>query len=288
MIVDRVYKPKRNELLYHYCDASTFHAICTNKTIRLCDLFTMNDYLEMHWGYSIWEKAATELLTEVGEEFLDAIDHIIHFSGSWGLLLASCFSLDGDVLSQWRAYAEDGNGYAIGFKAQDLKKLSVRALKVEYKEKKQIEEVKKVVKAIFKVEQSLPEEEKFGEGFVELCTLLSFDSASYKNPAFSEEKEIRLVHLLNFEKSNDSLKIVDRGGTAFGKDYKGQEVKFLMSQNAPKTYIDLDFSNGGIVFPIKEVIIGPKNSVLSSAISTYLETLNIPNVVIRKSIASYR
>lgn len=288
MIVDRVYKPKRKELLYHYCDANTFHAICTNKTIRMCDLFSMNDYLEMHWGYSIWEKAATELLPEIGEEFLNAIDHIIHFSGGWGLLLASCFSLDGDVLSQWRAYADDGNGYVIGFSAQDLKKMSVRALKVEYREKKQIEEIKKVVKAIYDVEKSLPEEEKFGEGFVELCTLLSFDSASYKNPAFSEEKEVRLVHLLNFEKSNNSLKLVDNGGIAFGKDCTGQEVKFLMSQNAPKTYIDLDFSNSGKSFPIKEVIIGPKNLVLSTAISTYLETLNIPNVEVKRSNASYR
>ena len=27
----------------------------------------------------------------------------------------SCFSADGDVLSQWRAYADDGHGFAIGF-----------------------------------------------------------------------------------------------------------------------------------------------------------------------------
>lgn len=288
MIIQRVYKPKRNALLYHYCDANTFHAICTNKTIRLCDLFSMNDYLEMHWGYSIWEKAATELFPKVGKEFLDAVDEVIHFSGIKGLLLASCFSLDGDVLSQWRAYADDGNGYVIGFKAADLLKLSIRGLSVEYVEKKQIQEVEKVVKAIFDIEQTVPEEERYGKDFVEICTVLAFDLASYKNPAFSEEKEVRLVHLVNFEKSNESLKLVDNGGTAFGIESKGQEIKFLMSQNAPKTYIDLDFSNNGKISPIKEVIIGPKNSVMQSAISVYLETLNIGNVNIKKSKASYR
>ena len=91
-----------------------------------------------------------------------------------------------------------------------------------------------------------------------------------------------------FEKSNNSLKIVDYGGRAFGEDSKGQEVKFLMSQNAPKTYIDLDYSNSNKTFPIKEVIIGPKNSVLQSAISIYLETLKITNVVVKNSKASYK
>jgi hypothetical protein len=288
MLIPRVYKPKQKEIIYHYCNAQTFDAICQNKTIRLCDLFTMNDYLEMHWGYSIWEKAATELMPEVGIEFLDKIDKIIHFSGLYGLLVSTSFSLDGDVLSQWRAYADDGNGYAIGFLAKDLLKLPVRGLKVEYTEKKQISEVKKVVKSIFDIENKQKEEDKYDPDFFHVCSMLAFDLASYKNPAFSEEKEIRLVHLLNFEESNSSLKIVDNGGTEFGVDSEGQEVKFLMSENSPKTYIDLNFSNNGNVFPIKEVVIGPKNTVLQSAISVYLETLNIPKVEIKKSKASYR
>ena len=45
--------------------------------MRLSDLFSMNDFMEMHWGYSIWEKAASEILDEVGREFLDEIDKII-------------------------------------------------------------------------------------------------------------------------------------------------------------------------------------------------------------------
>jgi hypothetical protein len=44
-MLDRTYKPKKNELVYHYCSAETFNAICTFKKIRLSDLFTMNDFL---------------------------------------------------------------------------------------------------------------------------------------------------------------------------------------------------------------------------------------------------
>jgi hypothetical protein len=286
MLNSRTYKPKKDELIYHYCTAETFNSICSNKTIRLCDIFSMNDYLEMHWGYSIWEKAAAELLPEFGEEFIDAIDQVLHLSSLKCLVLASCFSLDGDVLSQWRAYADDGNGYVIGFNAKDLLKLTVRPLKVQYNEKRQIHEVKAFIKALHYVEST--EEYKFGGDFVNACSKFAFDLASYKNPVFSEEKEVRLVHLLNFEESNDSLKLTDEGGTYFGKHMSGQDVKFTITQNAPKAYLDINFTDFGTINPIKEVIIGPKNLIRSTAISVYLETLNLGNVNVKRSLASYR
>ena len=288
MIPPRIYKPRKNELIYHYCSADTFNAICSQKTIRLCDIFSMNDFLEMHWGYSIWERVANELITEIGYEFIDSIDKIIHYSGMNCLVLASCFSLDGDVLSQWRAYADDGQGYVIGFEAKQLLKLNVKPLKIQYTEKKQLQEIKAFVLALFEVENRLEESEKFGSNFIDTCSIFSFDLASYKNPAFIEEKEVRLVHLLNFKESNNFLKLADPGGTYFGNLVTGQKVNFMMYNNAPKTFLDINFTNNNSINPIKEVIIGPKNNVLNTAISVYLETLGIANVTIKKSKASYR
>jgi len=134
----------------------------------------------------------------------------------------------------------------------------------------------------------LEENERFLDDFINSCSNIAFDLASFKNPAFIEEKEIRLVHLLNFVESNNSLKLFDNGGTYFGKSADIADVKFMMSQNMPKTYIDINFTNNNQVNPIKEVIIGPKNSVLQSAISVYLETLNIGSVDVQNSKASYR
>ena len=286
MLPHREYKPKGNELLYHYCGADSFHAICMNKSIRMGDLFTMNDYMELHWGYSIWEQVASELMDEFGREFLDKIDQVIHSSGIRGLLLSSSFSLNGDVLSQWRAYADDGKGYVIGFRAKDLLRLPVRPLRVEYNQKKQIKEVKNVIRAIHDVEKDM--DEKFSSDFVTACYTLAYDLASYKNPAFSEEKEVRIIHLLSFKPSNNFLKLVDDGGHSFGEEVPGNEVKFIMSQNAPKAYIDISFTNKGKVNPINKVLIGPKNFVRQTAISVYLETLGIGNVQVEKSTASYR
>jgi hypothetical protein len=239
--------------------------------LRLSDLFSMNDFLEIHWGYSIWEKAANQVIKDVGDEFLQKVDGLIRTAQLKGNILASCFSQSKDILSQWRAYSNDGNGYAIGFKASELVQLSVRPLKVLYDEKKQIKEVASILKAIHEVESEIDQADRYGADFFEACV-----------------KETRFIHLLNFEKSNKFLKLVDAGGTSYGESIEGTEVKFRMTGNLPIPYIDLDFTNNGNVNPIKKVILGPKNDSLPTAISVFLETINIGNVEIEKSRASYR
>ena len=284
MIVSREFKPTNNDIIYHYCSANAFHSICTSKRIRLTDLFSMNDYLEIHWGYSIWEQAATNLLPILGKEFLDNIDKIVHNSGLLGLIVASCFSLNGDVLSQWRAYSDDGKGYAIGFKAADIIKLPVRPLKILYDRNQQIKEAETVIKTIFEAEKQTGK--KYGNEFNTFSYLFGFDLSSFKNPAYSEEQEIRLIHLLDFKPSNKFLKLEDAGGIYFGEEKKGEEIKFFIKNDIPTVYIELDFTNNGKECPIKEVIIGPKNDVIPTAISIFLETIKVENVIIKKSKAS--
>ncbi|WP_276225243.1 DUF2971 domain-containing protein [Niabella beijingensis] len=248
----------------------------------------MNDFLEIHWGYSIWEKAANQVVNQVEEGFLERIDSIIKASSLKTNILASCFSLKPDILSQWRAYSNDGNGYCIGFKASDVLRLPVRPLKVLYDEKKQIKETIAMLKAIHEVECFENQNDKYGADFFRACATLAVDLAAYKNPAFAEELEIRLLHLLNFVPSNRFLKLVDNGGTYFGDEKTGELVKFRMAQNLPIPYIDINFTNGGEVNPITKVYIGPKNDSRETAISVFLETVGIGNVQVVKSKASYR
>jgi hypothetical protein len=246
----------------------------------------MNDFMEMHWGYYIWEQAAGEVLETVGKDFLDDIDSIIHTSGVRVLPLAACFSRQGDVLSQWRAYGADGSGYAIGFNASMLVQLPNKALKVEYDRKKQVKEVKDFILALHNVEEA--EEHKRGPDFFRHCATLAIDLSSYKNPAFVEEDEIRLIHLLNFQSSNSTLKLEDAGGQVGDQMIAKQEVKFRIKQSTPVPYLDMDFEGMEKKSSIAEVILGPKNDSLMHGISVFLETLGHGNVEIKKSAASYR
>ena len=50
--------------------------------------------------------------------------------------MISCYSLDPDVLSQWRAYADDGRGFAIEFSAK-LMQMPAKKLRVLYDEERQ-------------------------------------------------------------------------------------------------------------------------------------------------------
>ncbi len=282
MIISREYKPKENDLIYHYCDSNAFFAICTNRKLWMNDLHSMNDFMELHWGYSIWEQSANTRIEKYGKEFLDEIDEVIHFSGFQGLLLTNCFSTDKDVLSQWRAYADDGKGYVIGFNAKELLQLPIRALQVLYDKEQQIKEATATIDALYQLKQEDSNE------FKTFCNVFGYDLSAFKNPAFIEEKEIRLIHLLDFKKSNDFMKLVDKGGIYFGEDRKGEEIKFRIKQDIPTPYIELDFSNNNKINPIKEVVIGPKNEVMKTAIRIFLETIGIEKVEINKSNASYR
>jgi hypothetical protein len=286
MLKNRKYSSSDREVLYHYCTPDTLLALCTFKTLRFSDLYAMNDFMELHWGYHTWEIAAGEVFNAVGKEFLDDIDAIIHQSGARVLPLAACLSRDGDVLSQWRAYGADGQGYAVGFDSKRLMQMPVKTLKVEYDHRTQIEEVKQFILALHLVESE--EATPRGPDFFNACALLASDLASFKNPAFIEEDEVRLIYLLNFQKSNESLKLVDPGGTSFEVAKQPQEVKFRMNGSTPVPYMDISFTSDEGASPIVEVVLGPKNDSLLSGVSVFLETFGHSNVKIRKSGASYR
>ena len=286
MLQNRHFSPSKEDVLYHYCSPPTFLTICSTRRLRFSDLFSMNDFLEVHWGYQVWEQAAGSLIDEVGREFLDAIDAVIHVSGVEALALASCMSRKGDVLSQWRAYGADGTGYAIGFNASELIQLPVQPLCVEYNLDNQVKEVQSFIRAIHQVEAG--EKVKQGSDFINACARLAYDLTSFKNPAFLEEDEVRLIHLVNFEPSNGSLRLVDPGGTAFGEPAPTQDVGFHITRSTPVAHLDIPFTGAARPCPIAEVVLGPKNDSMTSGVSVMLETLGLTNVRVWKSKASYR
>jgi len=80
---------------------------------------------------------------------------------------------------------------------------------------------------------------KYGNEFNTFSYLFGFDLSSFKNPAFSEEQEIRLIHLLDFKPSNKFLKLEDAGGIYFGEEKKGEEAGLTQSErDLSKKYLE--------------------------------------------------
>jgi Protein of unknown function (DUF2971) len=119
MLFDRLYKPN-DELMYHYCGADAFAQIIHTRTMWHTAFTALNDATERKWGFEQFHSVADELRKECGADFIDRITEIVRLTQDHSVAMISSYSLNGDLLSQWRAYADDGRGFAIGFSAKEL------------------------------------------------------------------------------------------------------------------------------------------------------------------------
>lgn len=286
---------------YYYCSLSTFLNIIKNTQVYLSDPLKMNDTLEIKWYLeklnnearalnrqefdlpdSIFEKMKSRShLDFTFEEFMEKLD-----SRGQRSIYISCFSKNPDLLSQWRAYAEDGTGVSIGF---DLNKLSVASnilLKeviytndVVYENKEN--DVLKTADTIGTVinENNIIKKDEQLEVFLhELIPEL----AKYKNPAFKEEKEVRLIYCddLKFENVLDKYR-------AFKGEWSPIKLDsdFRVTGNNDITeFVKLDFDPSAI----KKIYIGPKCSLSENDVNNIINKIIGRKIAVKKSRASYR
>jgi hypothetical protein len=109
-----------HDTLYHYTDGPGLVGILSSQTIRLTDYRHMNDPSELRHGLEVArdairiamngaDAAAIEFLRELrGWCSPDELSSRFEF-------FTGSFSRKQDDLGQWRAYADNGRGYAIGF-----------------------------------------------------------------------------------------------------------------------------------------------------------------------------
>lgn len=314
--------------VYHYCSVETFFAIITNKCLRLSDLNKTNDYMEKKWILKLIDSLLIECLKEykidvdINEPYWyseDINSHMEFFrrimseylSGNNPVLI-TCFSKEKDLLSQWRAYGDDGTGVAIGFNLDILEKLCTSKLPitiddVTYDQEEQKSSIKYDIK--FSIEYMMDGviwddkiiddivKKYFEEEFETLCEVLpdrlEVSSCFIKNPAFMEEKEVRIVYqpqLYEAEYLDDSCKFECFNQSKRTKNFIIRPVKFNANKKKIVAYADLDFSYYIKKGLISEIVIGPKSNILESDI-IYLLLSNgysINELIINRSEATYR
>ncbi len=295
LLSDCIYKPAKGALLYHYCTAETLVSIAKDKKIRFSDANMMNDYHEGIYAYRLFEESATGLLKDkkvqkkypgMDKNFFDAVDQ--YFGRSQSILhpVIACFSKSPDVLSQWRGYADQATGFSIGFSAELINQMAATVLEVEYNRHKQLKIFKNALIEIYNAE--VKRGEKWGAEFAQDCVVLSARSYAFKSSAFSEENEVRLIHLLDVEMSDDKWMLVDEEGVEDGKLVKGQPVHFRISNGSIVAYVDLPIPSAGGQQPFSEVWLGPRNKNGSGNVRYLLGNNNIGNIKLHRSLATYR
>ena len=272
------YKPKPDEIWYHYCSAESFMAITKNKTLRFCDLRHMNDMTELIYGRHMFDELLNS--SRVYKKHREIIYQVMDFFRNKTILLSMSFSADSDKLSQWRGYADDAKGFSVGFKAIDFQKLPVHLLKIEYQVEKQKELMRNAIKTIT---------DQLTNGFdltsavwiVELYELFSM----MKHNSFSEENEFRIVRAIFVDEDGKLYDIFKND-----KTYKNclHSIGFCLVDNIPTPFVDVDFTMKSSYAPIRKVVIGPRNHSTKQDIDLYLLTNGLRNVDITISPCPYQ
>ena len=276
-----------NSTAFHYCSLNTFLSMVDTREFWLSDVNTMNDFSEGHWGYDRFIDAANEIIEEVGRDFIDEIDKFVSTMQFRHLPVIACFSRNGDVLSQWRAYSSDGAGVAVGFPMHKLMSLNCRVVVVDYNPQSQIDIFKDAISALFALKQRLSEA-AFDKVFAYYASMIGMLLFSCKNPAFEEEQEIRLIRSLSVQRIQDNIKFSDVGGDNTDQlSGKPLDVLFRVSGSGIVPYIRMPFSGLG-KDAIVDVVIGPKSSNGGNEVRALLNSKGFEHAKVRSSLATYR
>ncbi len=291
-------------LLYHYCSNDTFLSILRNSELWLSELTLSNDSMEGIWVREVLLEECRErnLSPQALDDFAEKTTSLLEFLSAAGF----CLSAEGDLLSQWRGYADNGAGIAVGFDRNDLKALCDGTKeevigptlgKVIYESPKQRAAIrphadrleKFINKGILTDIAILPERRSNEEDEIgrELKTHYNFQFLRMmdvlfiiKNKAFSEENEWRILRLLikaDFE--NNTLK----GGPY--RDPQNLDFRARGDHIVPYLRLPIPDDKKGC---IKEIILGPRNRTPEPVIRAVLEKYGFENVNIRRSAATYR
>lgn len=257
--------------LYHYTNSAVLVSIIQSRKIRLSARWHLNDPREGEDFESLLSEYVSTKRT--GEEkakiALESLNSL-HF-------YVTCFSEQGDLLSQWRAYAQDGEGISIGFNREHLFKCLATQSEM-------------VVRPI-EYADNLGDLSVDGEAYKAFCTILTHGTApsdkvlqtlakirwAIKRKAYQEEKEHRLI----LTSDNPSSTFMQLGKTKIKRQFFGAKTEL-------RDYVEVEFDATDWEFLISEVVIGPKNRTNITVLQDFLVANGLPNTRISISAAHYR
>lgn len=316
-----------DKLIYHYCDNKKMANILASKTLRMCDITKSNDYgevklffpgildalqdeymidpfvLEYEGEYD--EKAFNGLL----QREYDFLEHEFNKGGVTNFVV--CFCEEGDVLSQWRGYANDGKGCSLGFSIDELRNYCskynniITLEPVEYKTSEQMDEIiikkaRKILCTMKNMQEELKEEfisantnEKtdklLGFYFHQMIVAVLMDSLKYKDMSFNEEKEWRMYFKQQIYKDPKHIYRDEEDNIFWDETIHliRNKVEFNITDDDLIPYYPIDIK---VISEnsIKKIIAGPKNNILLKDFQLYVKSNELPEIEFKYSKIPYR
>jgi hypothetical protein len=299
---------KADGILYHYCSNASFLSIISTRTVWASEYSLSNDALEGKWIRKVVEECCNDgglSASQLGV-VLKEFDTFTSMHGAAGI----CLSEEGDLLSQWRAYSENGAGVSIGFDSAAfyeepeppapppaLPPLSKVIYEVATQKQiiaPNIDQICKLLKsgadvATYRdvempdgVKLQVNENETLNMTIVTLLALLY----AFKNPAFGEEREWRGSNIVGMIAELDVKEpdVEKRRKQEIGWALHNMDYRALADRIVPYRSFSLDTKTPAI----REVVLGPRNISPILIVQEALRRYGWKNVSVRKSTASYR
>ena len=211
--------------------------------------------------------------------------------------LGFCLSELGDSLSQWRGYAQEAEGFCLGFSKEGLQTLeekmredekhSFDLIQVNYDIARQRQELQPTYQKI---------KELIDEGaFDSKRSIMSYAMASEEELKEEENKRMDLENKIRLEAINMIPKFFQQKNPAFKEEKEWRAVSDLLKFRM----FDIEFRPvGDRLVPyrplefdpkiIAEVILGPKNQTPIDIVEAALQNFGYEGVSVKSSEATYR
>ncbi len=218
--------------LYHYTSPDGLLAILKSSRLRLSDVAYLNDFSEGTYTSNLIHTIATGIAAEFNAK--GPVSKVFEFLREGRYVWADnqpfafCLTENRDQLSQWRGYADKGAGYSIGFDTKELTKQfdpvnggedrgGFFLSNVIYERKVQVSLVEKLLRAAAVVSDEMASQlaTNLGALIAEVANWVGFRLLQhfmlFKDPAFSEEAEWRLVSLFGHRRIREKCEFFVRG-----------------------------------------------------------------------------
>src|SRR5579872_4700092 len=119
-----VFNSKDHEIVWHYTTGEGFLGILQSSTLYATQVAALNDSRETEYATDLFKQAVKQVITDKSADsnavaFLNTVLEFVkeepdNPTRGISKFFVTCFSAEGDDVSQWDRYAKR-NGYAIGF-----------------------------------------------------------------------------------------------------------------------------------------------------------------------------
>lgn len=276
-----------DNLIYHYCSSETFLSLIKNNELWLAEVTKTNDSTEGQFYIDFVKRYVKDKFGKASwfpkEEELDFKEFYEFSKRIW----VCCFSEDGNFLSQWRGYADDGKGFSVGFDKTVLDKFTgsfkneklikhewsrpLSLKKILYTEKERIDGLQSI---LMWLKMTKKKDSVFFYEFKQFMTIMAF---MFKNESFKEECERRIICCMEKEEYNGIENFLHES------HFKTRKLHFRQTSKGIVHYLKMKIPENAI----KKVMLGPKNFSDIDDIELLLSENGFVDIKVEKTIIPY-